>query len=575
MSSALESIRELSEALFQYTDVDDMVRQVLHTALDVIGGDAGSILLAEHIAEHQHLVFRYVIGPSADQLHGTTIPWDKGIAGAVFSTGRPEIISAVHQDPRHFSMTDRLTGYDSRDMIVVPLKRHGGEPIGVIEILNKTTGPVSRDDLDMLIVVASIAAAAIERTNTAETLRQKDLQLQQSQKMEAMGRLAGGIAHDFNNLLTVMQGFSELLLGALTPATPMRKFAEEILQAVERATGLTKQLLTFSRKQVLEPRIVTLNELVLNIEKMLRQLIGKDISLLPNLDPQLGLVKADPGQIEQVIMNLAVNARDAMPMGGSLTIETANVELDDRAIQQIHGLHPGRYVMLAVTDTGFGMDQATQAKLFEPFFTTKAPGKGTGLGLSIVYGIVKQSNGHVAVLSEVGHGTTFKIYLPQVEAPASASPLAAPTPDAARGSETILVVDDEEQIRNLACGVLQTKGYRVLTAGNGREALRICRESSEPIHLLVTDLVMPDMNGRDLVRYATPLQPAMHVLYVSGYPDDAELRSEEAPGKAAFLQKPFNSETLLHRIRQTLDGTEKAAVTGHAPQQREHGAGAA
>lgn len=565
MSSPLESIRQLSEALFQYTDVDDMVRQVLHKALYVIGGNAGSILLADY--PQKQLVFRYVIGPSADQLRGTTIPWDKGIAGAVFSSGRPEIIQTVHQDPRHFSATDRLTGYDSRDMIVVPLKRHGGEPIGVIEVLNKTTGPVSREDLDMLIVIGSIAAAAIEHTHTADTLRQKDLQLQQSQKMEAMGRLAGGIAHDFNNLLTVMQGFSELLLGAMAPATPMRRSAEEILKAVERASGLTKQLLTFSRKQVLEPRIVQLNELVLNIEKMLRRLIGKDVSLFTNLDPQLGWIKADPGQIEQVIMNLAVNARDAMPKGGSLTIETANVELDDRAIHRIHDLRPGPYVTLAVTDTGFGMDQAVLAKLFEPFFTTKGPGKGTGLGLSIVYGIVKQSHGHVAVSSEVGHGTTFTIYLPQVDAPAVASPAAAAVSEAARGSETILVVDDEEQIRNLERGVLQANGYRVLTAGSGQDALRICRELREPIHLLVTDLVMPDMNGRDLVRHAAPLQRAMQVLYISGYPDDAEICAGETPGKSAFLQKPFTSDTLLQRVRHVLDEAKQAAANSASQQQ--------
>jgi signal transduction histidine kinase/ActR/RegA family two-component response regulator len=564
MPSPLESIRQLSEALFQYTNVDDMVRQVLHTALDVIGEDAGSILLADH--NNKQLVFRYVIGESADRLHGTAIPWDKGIAGAVFSSGQPEIIPAVRQDPRHFSATDRITGYDSRDMIVVPLKRHGGEPVGVIEVLNKATGQVDRDDLDILVVIASIAAAAIERTHTAEVLHQKDLQLQQSQKMEAMGRLAGGVAHDFNNLLTVMQGFGELIVRALPPTAPLRKYAEEILKAAERASGLTKQLLTFSRKQVLEPRILVLNDLISNVETMLRRLIGQDIRLFIKLDPHLGWVKADPGQIEQVVMNLAVNARDAMPQGGSLTIETANVDLDDHLFaRQAPDARPGRYVMLAVTDTGVGMDEATKAKLFEPFFTTKAPGKGTGLGLSIVYGIVKQSNGHVAVLSEVGRGTTFKIYLPQVEALASSSPSTGLAPAASRGSETVLVVDDEEQVRSLECGVLQANGYRVLSAGDGREALRICRECSDPIHLLLTDIIMSNMNGRDLARQATPFQPTMRVLYVSGYPDEAELSSEGASEKTAFLQKPFTSDALLRRVRQTLDGTEKAAAARPSP----------
>jgi len=415
MPSKLESIRHLSETLFQYTNVDDMVSQVLRTALEVIGEDAGSILLADE--KTKQLVFRYAIGENADCLCGTSIPWDKGIAGAVFCSGQAEVIPAVRQDPRHFAATDRITGYQSRDMIVVPLKRYGGAPIGVIEVLNKVTGQIDRDDLDLLVVIASIAAAAIERTNNAEVLRQKDLQLQQSQKMEAMGRLAGGVAHDFNNLLTVMQGFTKLIVATLDPAASSRRYADELMKAANQASGLTNQLLAFSRKQVLEPRVVNLNDLVSNMETILRRLIGNSVALFTKLTPHLGLVKADPSQIEQVIMNLCVNARDAMPQGGSLTIETAMTELDDSCSREAPDLRPGRYVLLSVTDTGSGMDQATQAKLFEPFFTTKGPGKGTGLGLSIVYGIVKQSNGHVAVTSEVGHGTTFTIYLPQVEAP--------------------------------------------------------------------------------------------------------------------------------------------------------------
>ena len=558
MPSTLESIRHLSETLFQYTNVDDMVRQVLHTALDVIGEDAGSILIAEE--KSKQLIFRYVIGESAEQLCGTSIPWDKGIAGAVFSSGQAEIIPAVRQDPRHFSGTDRLTGYQSRDMIVVPLKRHGGAPIGVIEVLNKATGQINRDDLDILVVIASIAAAAIERTNNAEALRQKDVQLQQLQKMESLGRLAGGVAHDFNNLLTIMQGFSEMIVSSLDPSAAGRTYAKEVLKAVERASGLTRQLLAFSRKQVLEPRVVNLNELVSNLEKMLQRLIGEDVNLFTKLDPHLGLVKADPTQVEQVVMNLSVNARDAMSEGGSLTIETANVELDELYARQSADLRPGRYVLLSVNDTGTGMDQATLAKLFEPFFTTKAPGKGTGLGLSIVYGIVKQSHGHVAVTSEVGCGTTFKIYLPQVEVADPGLVVTEMASTAVQGSETILVVDDEEQVRSLECGVLQASGYKVLPVGDGEEALRICRESSEPIHLLVTDIVMPMMNGRELARRVALLHPSMRVLFVSGYPDEAEISSERSAGKTNFLQKPFTSDTLLRRIRQSLDGMEKSSA---------------
>ena len=415
MPSPLESIRHLSEALFQYSNVDDMVSQVLHTAIEVIGADAGSILLADE--KTKQLVFRYAVGENANCLHSTSIPWDKGIAGAVFRSGQAEVISAAHQDTRHLSATDRITEYQPRDMIVVPLKRHGGTAIGVIEVLNKVTGQINRDNLDILVVIASVAAAAIERTYNVEALRQKDLQLQQSQKMEAMGRLAGNVAHDFNNLLTVMRGFTELIIATLDPAAPSRHHADEVLKAAKQASGLTHQLLTFSRKQVVEFRVVNLNQLVSNIETILRQLIGKEVALFTNLDPRLGQVKADPVQIEQVIMNLCVNARDAMPNGGSLTIETAKIELDDAYAHETTDLRPGRYVLFSVTDTGSGMDHATRAKLFEPFFTTKAPGEGTGLGLSIVYGIVKQSHGHVAVTSEVGHGTTFTIYLPQIEDP--------------------------------------------------------------------------------------------------------------------------------------------------------------
>ncbi len=558
MPSTLESIRHLSETLFQYTNVDDMVRQVLHTALETIGEDAGSILLAD--AKTKQLIFRYVVGESAEQLCGTSIPWDEGIAGAVFSSGKPEIIPAVQQDPRHFSATDRLTGYQSRDMIVVPLMRHGGAPIGVMEVLNKATGQINRDDLDILVVIASIAAAAIEQTDNAEAIRLKDLQLQQSQKMEAMGRLAGGVAHDFNNLLTVMQGFSEMIVSSLDPSAAGRMYAEEILKAAQRASGLTKQLLAFSRKQVLEPRVVNLNELVSNLEKMLKRLIGEDLNLITKLDPNLGWIKADPGQIEQVLMNLSVNARDAMLGEGSLTIETGNVELDELYESQSADLQPGRYVWLSVNDTGNGMDETTLAKLFEPFFTTKAPGKGTGLGLSIVYGIVKQSRGHVTVSSEVGCGTTFKIYLPQVEVPDPGVVVTELGSMYVQGSETILVVDDEEQVRSLECGVLQANGYRVLPVGNGEEALRICRESSEPIHLLVTDIVMPMMNGRELARRVALHRPSLRVLFVSGYPDETEISSEGMAGKTNFLQKPFTSDTLLRRIRQSLDGMDKSST---------------
>jgi two-component system cell cycle sensor histidine kinase/response regulator CckA len=338
---------------------------------------------------------------------------------------------------------------------------------------------------------------------------------------------------------------------------PMRRHAEEILKAVDRASNLTRQLLTFGRKQVIEPRFVNLNVLVANVETMLRQLIGKDISFNNNLAPHLGWVKADPSQIEQVVLNLAVNARDAMPEGGKLTIETANIEIDDPFKYHVPDICPGRYVMLSVTDTGIGIDQETQTKMFEPFFTTKAPGKGTGLGLSIIYGIVKQNHGHVAVSSVVGHGATFTIYLPQVEALAPISSSIEHPPVAYRGSETILVVEDEEQIRSLECRILQSNGYKILAAKDGIEALLICREYSEPIHLLITDIAIPPMNGQDLAHHTTSLRPMMQVLYLSGCGYDTDISSAKSVNSSAFLQKPFSSETLLCCVRQALDKQNK------------------
>lgn len=555
MSSALKAIRQVSEAFFQYTHVDDMIRQTLHAALEVIGADAGSVLLAD--SETRQLVFHHVIGETANALRGTGIPWDKGIAGAVFSSGKPEVISTVQQDARHYTVTDALTGYQSRDMIVVPLKRHGGDPIGVIEILNKTTGQINREDLDTLVVIGAIAAAAIEQSKAFEALRVKDMQLQQAQKMEAIGRLAGGVAHDFNNLLTVIGGYTGLIVRDVDRSESVRKHAEEVLKAADRASSLTSQLLAFSRKQVLELRIVKLNEVVANVEKLLRRLIGEDIQLVTILGSNLKWVKADPAQLEQVLINLAVNARDAMPQGGTLTIETANIELDETFIRNHLDVHPGMYSILSVTDNGCGMNKDTLSKLFEPFFTTKEPGKGTGLGLSIVHGIVKQSCGHILVSSEPGLGTTFKIYLPCVEAPAEVPQSPETMPATFSGSETVLVVEDEEQVRTLECGILKACGYTVLAAGQGREAVRICHEYSGPIHLLVTDLILPHMNGRELAREVVPIRPSMKVLYVSGYPDDTLVTAGLARNKAPFLQKPFASDALLRTVRKVLDGTEE------------------
>jgi len=378
------------------------------------------------------------------------------------------------------------------------------------------------------------------------------------QKMEAIGQLAGGVAHDFNNLLTVINGFGELLAVRLEPTDPRRALVEEILKAGERAAALTQQLLAFSRRQVMVVQVVDLNEVVADTERMLRRLIGEDVELITLPDPELGRVRADPRQLQQVILNLAVNARDAMPHGGKLTIETANVELDETYARQHAAITPGAYVMLAVSDTGHGMDAETRSRIFEPFFTTKEQGKGTGLGLAMVYGIVKQSNGDIWVYSEPGQGTTFKLYFPRVDDAERPAPPGAPQ-EIPHGTETILLVEDEPQVRALARRVLEACGYTVLEAARGDEALQCCQQHAEPIHLLLTDVVMPGMGGPAVARLMARVHPEIKVLYMSGYTDAAVARHGMLEAGAALLQKPFTPTTLAQQVRRVLDDPGAAA----------------
>ena len=376
-------------------------------------------------------------------------------------------------------------------------------------------------------------------------------QFLQAQKMEAVGRLAGGVAHDFNNLLTVINGFGEMLLAALPPELPARAYAEEVARAGERAAGLTRQLLAFSRQQVIQPRPLDLNAVVSGSEALLRRLIGEDVELAATLAEGLPPVLADPGQLEQVLMNLAVNARDAMPRGGRLTIETRPAELGEEQVRANPGVRPGPYVLLAVSDTGCGMDEATRARAFEPFFTTKGPGKGTGLGLATVYGIVRAAGGHAAIASEPGRGTTFEIYLPPAAGEARAA--AAVAGEAPGGTETVLLVEDDAAVRALAKRALERRGYDVLEAGGGGAALAVSAGAGA-IHLLVTDVVMPGMGGRELAGRLRGLRPGLRVLYMSGYTDDALVRHGVLAGEAAFLQKPFTPESLARKVREVLDG---------------------
>jgi PAS domain S-box-containing protein len=377
--------------------------------------------------------------------------------------------------------------------------------------------------------------------------------LRQSQKMEAVGRLAGGVAHDFNNLLTVIQGYSELMLNDLRPSHPMHDELLEIKKAADRASSLTGQLLTFSRQQVLAPKVFDLNAVVSNMDNLLRRLLGENIEFLTRLHPALGRMKADIGQLEQVIMNLAVNARDAMPRGGRLVIETSNAALDSTFAVQHHGVVPGDYVMLCVSDTGLGMDRETQTRIFEPFFTTKEQGKGTGLGLATVYGIVKQAAGYIWVYSEPGRGTTFKLYFPLAEVGSEPAELVSTASAKYFGIETVLLVEDEDGVRALVRQVLQKQGYKVLQASSGAEALAISDQRTEPIHLLLTDVVLKQMSGRELSEILVARRPKMKVIFMSGYTDDAVVHHGVMSQSTAFLQKPFTTQALVKMLREVLD----------------------
>jgi hypothetical protein len=378
-------------------------------------------------------------------------------------------------------------------------------------------------------------------------------QLRQAQKMEAVGRLAGGVAHDFNNLLMVIKGHTELLMNALPPADSMARKITQIDRAADRAAALTKQLLAFSRMQVLQPRVMNLNGVVEDMGKLLPRLIGEDVELGIRTAPDLGAIRADASQMEQIIMNLAVNARDAMPSGGRLMIETSNAELD-RTYNSTHPIvKPGRYVVLAVSDTGTGMDADTEAHIFEPFFTTKEPGKGTGLGLSTVYGVVKQSGGFIWVYSELGKGTSFKIYLPRVDQPEDKANTALPFAEAPRGTETILLAEDEQDVREVAREFLESGGYTVIEAKNGAEALRLAVEHEAVIDLLVSDMVMPGMTGKELARQLKQQQSSVCVVYMSGYTEQTATETAEADDHMLLLTKPFSRGAILRTVREALN----------------------
>ncbi|MCZ6904837.1 MAG: response regulator [Acidobacteria bacterium] len=500
----------------------------------------------------------------------------KSIGDGVITTDSRERVTFMNR------VAEALTGWKQEDAV-------GKELTQVLTILHKETrasaenpvtkalqeGQVVELAMDTVLVssdgeeipIADTAAPIVDdKGNLAGAVlvfrditehRRVEESLRESHKMEAVGRLAGGVAHEFNNLLMVIRGYSELLLQRSSANDLVRTNAEEIRKAADRAASLTRQLLAFSRKQVLQPKVLDLNAVVTEVEKMLRRLIGEDIELVTALEPGLGPVKADPGQIEQIILNLAVNARDAMPRGGRLTLETSNVELDEDFARQHSSVASGPHVLLTVSDTGTGMDAETQSHIFEPFFTTKGWAKSTGLGLATIHGIVKQSGGIIWVESAPGRGTTFKFYLPRVEEAAAAEGKSTGLTTPSRNSETILVVEDEEGVRQLMREFLAGKGYTILEARDGTEAIQLAQQHRGPIHLLMTDVVMPGMSGGDLAQRLASLRPETKVIFVSGYTDDAIVQHGVREEGTVFLQKPFSLDALARTVREVLDSKGK------------------
>ena len=488
---------------------------------------------------------------------------------AALKEGRMDLILADYSIPGFDGMTALiLARQHCPDVPFLFVSATIGEELAIDAMHQGATDYVLKQRLGRLVPSVQRALRDLddrtERKRTEEALRESEKQFRQSQKMEAVGRLAGGIAHDFNNLLTVIMGYSQVLLTELGPQHPLCGKIEETLKAGERAATLIRQLLTFSSKQSLDPKILSLNTAVTSLESLLRRLIGEDILLISTLDPTNGRLRADQAQLEQVLVNLVVNARDAMPKGGTLTIETARVELTRSPVYSLTPLLPGPYVRLSVSDTGCGMDRKTKSHIFEPFFTTKGEGKGSGLGLSTVFGIVTQCGGAIDVTSRVGHGTRFDLYFPSVESDILTTAPTKPLGQPQKGTETILLVEDEPSVRTLVRDELRKLGYRVIEAKNGVEACLLATQQAGSLQLLLTDVVMPGMGGRELAQHLSVIKPDLRTLFISGYTDDVGIMAGQEDGTSSFLQKPFTPEVLAHAVRTLLDVSTPADKTGAA-----------
>jgi PAS domain S-box-containing protein len=554
-----EALSEIGRTISQSLDVKEVAQGIADSVHALFSAENAAVFRLE--PESQDLITVAAAGNvgQTDPM-SITFPGGTGVVGLAVRTRQAVSTVDLLADPRvtlEAGARARIEQSPYRAVLAAPLIVTD-RVIGALGIGASPGRVFSSEEVRLAEAFADQAATALENARLYQATQQayEDLkrtqdQLIQAQKMESVGRLAGGISHDFNNLLTVIAGRAQLAMRHFEPDSQMHRDLETITGATERATALTRQLLAFGRKQVLQAQVLDLHVVVEGINRLLSRTIGEDITIRTVTAPDLGRVKADPTQVEQVIMNLVVNARDAMPEGGQLTIETSNVELDETYARTHVEVRPGLYVMLAVTDTGMGMDRDTQARIFEPFFTTKEPGKGTGLGLATVYGIVKQSGGHLSVYSEQGRGTTFKIYLARVDEPIP-SALPEGVRETSGGSETILLIEDEEEVRDLAKEILEASGYRVLVACHAAEALPIVKSHDGIIHLVVTDVVMPQMSGPELAERIKTLRPNLRVLYMSGYADNAIVQHGVLEAGLAFLQKPFTPDALVRKVREAL-----------------------
>jgi PAS domain S-box-containing protein len=558
---AAESLADVERLLSPSLDPEEVGLRIVESVHGLFGSVSAALLRLETISGNFAVLAESGEIDSAIGKH-MRLAAKTGIIGLAVRKRQPvtaaNFLAKAHGAAKARGETMQR-GTSDCSVLAIPLI-HQDRVIGALAIIDRPGRIFSQEEIRLAQAFADQAATVLENAHLYQELQHAydklshtQDQLVQAQKMEAVGRLAGGIAHDFNNSLTVIMGRADLVLSRLRGRDRLRRNLELILSAADSAASLTRQLLAFSRRQVLLPEVIDLNTVVVNVSTMLRWLIGEDIEVIIRLSPGLSRIKADPGQLEQVLMNLAVNARDAMPQGGQLTIETANVALDDAYAQTHVGVQAGHYVRLRVQDTGCGMDAETQAHIFEPFFTTKEPGKGTGLGLSTVYGIVTQSGGHISVTSTPGQGTTLTIDLPRIDAPLTSLTPDLPQTSPPEGTETVLLVEDEGTVRSVAREVLQMVGYTVLEAASGEEALQRAAQHNGAIHLLLTDVVMPGMSGRDLAERLIVDYPALEVLYLSGYTDEAIAHHGVLQAGIELLHKPFTPDALARRVREVLD----------------------